>query len=128
MKLKKYTRTSIISVTDVKSLSGLWQGWDISKGPRAVSPSAGGLSKSINLLLGSLNPITVSSRIYDNFTVRPPEVRFAGCPLANGVDNPMNKYLPDCQNIEPLINPISVGLFSRASERLHRHNRLVMFL
>ena len=87
--LVKYARTSICSVTGVNTVLGIQQGCDINKGPRAVSPTAGGLGESTSLYLGS--PITVSSRSPDSFgTVRPPEVSFLSHPLVNGVDGSPN--------------------------------------
>ena len=84
------------NITGVHTLLGNWQGCSsTSKGPRAVSPRAGGLSKGISLSLGSNPKITVSSRTNDSSnTVRPPEV---SCqlryPLALRVDGAVTHNL-----------------------------------
>ena len=85
------------NITGVHTLLGNWQGCSsTSKGPRAVSPRAGGLSKGISLSLGSNPKITVSSRKNDSSnTVRLPEVSSCQlrCPLAPRVDGTVTHNL-----------------------------------
>ena len=106
--LYKYTRATIFSVTDVCTSLGPQQGCGFSKGPRTVSPTAGGLRESINLFLGPQSPkFTVSSRTNDLFnTVRPPEVSWMNSPLGPRVDSstkllppvPLRTYRRNAQN------------------------------
>ena len=122
--LYKYTRTTIISVTDVCTSLGPQQGCGFSKGPRTVSPTAGGLRESINLFLGPQSPkFTVSSRINDLFnTVRPPEVSWMNSPLGPRVDG-STKPLPHV-----LIRTFKRNTKTKARIHTHIYNLTLPFV